>query len=202
VSVVRPRPSLTRRKALVAGGAGAAAAALGGIVAAGTPSARSAPSGSQDAEVLAFLLGVEHIESAFYAAASRSRALTGELAEYLATVREHERRHVAFLEQALGSAAPAARAFTVDVAAVVTDPRRFVRTAAALEDAVVAAYNGQAANLTPATLAKAVTIVSVEARHAAWIRDIGGLPPAESTTDVPLDTDGVRAALRRAGLLS
>ena len=44
--------------------------------------------------------------------------------------------------------------------------------------------------------------MSVEARHAAWIRDIGGLPPAENTTDEPLTSDGVRAALRRVGLLS
>ena len=193
---------ITRRKVLAAGGAGAAAAALGGIVAASTETARSAPSASQDAEVLAFLLGVERIESAFYASVARTGALTGELAEYLATVGAHERRHVAFLERALGGATPAAQPFTMDVAAAVTDPQRFVRTAAALEDTVVAAYNGQAANLTPATLAETATIVSVEARHAAWIRDIGGVLPAQSTTDVPLDTDGVRAALRRAGLLS
>jgi hypothetical protein len=90
----------------------------------------------------------------------------------------------------------------MDVDAVVRDPRRFVRTAAALEDAVVAAYNGQAANLTPERLADAATIVSVEARHAAWIRDIGGMPPAARATDAPLSADGVRAALRREGLLA
>jgi hypothetical protein len=193
---------ITRRKILAAGGAGATAAALGGLVAAGSDTARSAPSASQDAEVLAFILGVERIEAGFYAAVARTGALTGELAEFVTVVGGHEREHVTFLEQALGSGAPTAPPFTADVAAVAGDPQRFVRTAAALEDAVVAAYNGQAANLRPETLAKAATIVSVEARHAAWIRDIGGLPPAENTTDEPLTSDGVRSALRRVGLLS
>ena len=192
---------ITRRKILVGGGTGATAAALGGLIAAGSQSARSAPSASQDAEVLAFILGVERFESGFYAAVAGAGALKGELAEFVTVVGGHEREHVAFLEQALGSAAAKAPGFTADVADVAGDPQRFVRTAAALEDAVVAAYNGQAANLRPETLAKAATIVSVEARHAAWIRDIGGLPPAENTTDEPLTSDGVRAALRRVGLL-
>jgi truncated hemoglobin YjbI len=193
---------ITRRNILVAGGAGATAAALGGLIAAGSQTARSAPSASQDAEVLAFILGVERIESGFYAAVARTGRLSGELAEFVTIVGGHEREHVAFLEQALGSAAPKAQPFTADVGALADDAKRFVRTAAALEDAVVAAYNGQAANLRPETLAKAATIVSVEARHAAWIRDIGGLPPAEATTDEPLTSDGVRDALRRVGLLS
>ena len=193
---------ITRRKILAAGGAGATAAALGGLVATGSETARSAPSAAQDAEVLAFILGVERIEAGFYAAIARTGALSGELAEFVTIVGGHEREHVSFLEQALGGAAPKAPPFTADVAAVAGDPQRFVRTAAALEDAVVAAYNGQAANLRPETLAKAATIVSVEARHAAWIRDIGGLPPAENTTDEPLTSDGVRTALRRVGLLS
>ena len=172
------------------------------LVPADSETARSAPSASQDAEVLAFILGVERIEAGFYAAIARTGALSGELAEFVTIVGGHEREHVSFLEQALGGAAPKAPPFTADVAAVAGDPQRFIRTAAALEDAVVAAYNGQAANLRPETLAKAATIVSVEARHAAWIRDIGGLPPAENTTDEPLTSDGVRTALRRVGLLS
>jgi len=193
---------ITRRKILIAGGTGATAAALGGLIAAGSETARSDPSASQDAEVLAFILGIERIESGFYAAVARTGRLTGELAEFVAIVGGHEREHVTFLEQALGSAAPKAQPISADVAAVANDPQRFVRTAAALEDAVVAAYNGQAANLRPETLARAATIVSVEARHAAWIRDIGGLPPAENTTDEPLTSDGVRDALRQVGLLS
>ena len=47
-----------------------------------------------------------------------------------------------------------------------------------LEDLAVATYNGQAVNLTPASLKAAARIVSVEARHAAWIRSIVGEVPA------------------------
>ena len=85
---------ITRRKILAAGGAGATAAALGGLVAAGSDTARSAPSASQDAEVLAFILGVERIEAGFYAAVARTGALTGELAEFVTIVGGHEREHV------------------------------------------------------------------------------------------------------------
>jgi len=148
---------ITRRKILVTGGMSATAAAGGGVLAAGTRTADSAPSAAQDAEVLTFVLGVERIEAGFYAAVAKTGALRGELAEFVTTVGGHEREHVAFLEQALGSAAPTAPAFTTDVDAIARDPDRFVRTAAALEDAVVGAYNGQATNLTSGTQAQAAT---------------------------------------------
>jgi hypothetical protein len=46
----------------------------------------------------------------------------------------------------------------------------FAATALALEDTGVGAYNGQGSNLRRRTLPAAASIVSVEARHAAWIR--------------------------------
>jgi truncated hemoglobin YjbI len=193
---------ITRRGILMAGGAGATTAALGGLVGGGIDAAHSVPSARQDARVLAFVLGIERIEEAFYARAARLGALTGELAEYVSTVGGQEREHISFLEQALGGAAPKAPASTMDVDDVLRDPKRFVQAAATLEDTMVAAYNGQAANLTSRTLAAAATIVSVEARHAAWIRDIGGMPPAADATDAPLTAGEVRAALRKAGLIA
>ena len=70
-----------------------------------------------------------------------------------------------------------------------------------LEDAAVAALNGQITNLTPERLADACAIVSVDARHAAWIRDIGGMPPAAGATDAPLAAADVRTLLQGQGLL-
>ena len=58
-----------------------------------------------------------------------------------------------------------------------TDPEAFAEAAATLEDVAVGAYNGQAANLTKAGLRAAATVISVDARHAAWVRAIVG-PPA------------------------
>jgi hypothetical protein len=44
--------------------------------------------------------------------------------------------------------------------------------------------------------------VSVEARHAAWIRSIAGEPPAPDATDTPMSAAEVREGLERIGLRS
>ena len=67
----------------------------------------------------------------------------------------------------------------------------------ALEDLGVAAYNGQARLSAPGALAAAARIVSVEARHAAWIRDLTGKNPAPSPVDLPKAAAAVTAALNR-----
>jgi hypothetical protein len=51
-----------------------------------------------------------------------------------------------------------------------------------------------------ATLAAAATVVSVEARHAAWIRSISGDPPAPDATDTPQSADDVQRGLEEIGL--
>ena len=75
-----------------------------------------------------------------------------------------------------------------------------MRWAARLEDLAVSAYNGQAANVSADTLAAAATIVSVEARHAAWVRSIVGDPPAPDATDSAASGDDVLNALTDLGL--
>jgi Ferritin-like domain len=72
-------------------------------------------------------------------------------------------------------------------------------TARALEDLGVAALDGQAASLTKLSLASVATIVSVEARHAAWIRDLLGELPAPSASNPAQTAAQVRAAIRRTG---
>ena len=64
----------------------------------------------------------------------------------------------------------------------------------------MAAYNGQGTGVSPATLAAAAKIVSVEVRYAAWIRSVVGQPPAPDATDAPLPEDEVLEGLQRAGL--
>src|SRR4051812_27709566 len=185
---------LTRKKFLLSAGGAVSAAAAGGAAIGGLgamASARTPPSREQDLRVLAFLLGVERIELAFYERAVRAGALRGEVAEFAATALIHERDHVATLEAALGTA-PAALAPLFDIGDALTDHDEFVARAIALEDAGVAALNGQITNLTPERLAAACAIVSVDARHAAWIRDIGGRTPADRATDAPLAAADVR----------
>ena len=71
-----------------------------------------------------------------------------------------------------------------------------------LEDAGVLAYNGEASNLTRKSLAAAAEIVSVEGRHAAWIRDIVGVPPAPRAADPGKPAQDVIEQLRAMKLVS
>ena len=194
-------PSLTTRggvlrtAALAAGGALATVVALG---AADRPMA--APSAEKDLQVLNLLLVVEYAQAAFYKAALERAGLSGELEDFARAVLAHEQQHVAYLERALGSAADPEP--THDLAAVTRDADAFAAAAAKLEDVAVGAYNGQAPNVTPSAFLAAARIVSVEARHAAWIRSIRHVDPAPDAVDVPYDEPRVRRELRSLGVSS
>lgn len=184
------------RRAAIAGGAVTA----GGVLAGGLPRlASSAPSPAQDVRVLNLILLLEYVEAAFYADAQAKGALRGELREYVTVVGGHEQQHVSFLKNALGTKARGEPRLAFGRAT--TDPDAFVVAAVVLEDTSVAAYNGQATNLTRGTLAAAATIVSVEARHAAWIRAIAGKLPAADATDPSITQAQVMAALRKTGFI-
>ena len=187
------RRRLLKRAVVAGGGLTLAGASLAPRL------ASSAPSPAQDARILNLVLLLEYVESAFYAEARAKGALSGELRTFASVVGRHEQEHVAFLKKALGPGArkPPRLAF----GKATTDPQAFVRAAVKLEDTSVAAYNGQATNLTAGTLAAAAKIVSVEARHAAWIRAIAGDLPAPDPTDAPLSAAEVMTALRKTGFL-
>jgi hypothetical protein len=179
-------------RAIVAGGV----AAAGGLLVAGWPRlGTAAPSAAQDAKILNFALLLEYIEAGFYSDAVAKGKLTGDLLDYATTVRDHERAHVAFLKGALGD--KARRKPKLDFGETTSDPKRFAAAAISLEETVVAAYNGQAANLTKPTLGQAAKIVSVEARHAAWIRALAGMDPAPNATDKPKTASQVQADVNR-----
>lgn len=184
------------RRALVAGGT----LTLGGVAIAGLPRfALSAPSPAQDVRVLNVVLLLEYLEEAFYADAVARPALTGELRQYAQVVGGHERAHVAFIKKALGNAAR--KKPTLSFGDATRTPAKFTAAALALEDLSVAAYNGQAANLTKGTLAAAARIVSVEARHAAWIRFIADKVPAPQPTDLPATEAQVTTRIERTGFV-
>ena len=167
-----------RRRALF-GGAGIL---FGGILIGGLPRlAVSSPSAAQDTEVLNFALQLERLQEAFYAEAANSLAATGELSEYIRVVGGHERAHRELIEKALGDDAEPAP--ELDFGDVFASPESFIDAAVALEETAVAAYNGQATNLTPEALATAARIASVEARHASWARGIAGEAPAPRGSD-------------------
>jgi Ferritin-like domain len=161
--------------------------------------ASSAPSPAQDVRVLNFVLLLEQLKSAFYAEAVRRARLTGELRQFARTVNVHEHIHLQFIHGALRGKARVPPTF--DFGAATSEPGEFTAAAITLEDLSVAAYNGQAGNLTKGALRAAARIVSVEARHAAWIRDIAGRPPAAEPTDAPMSEREVRAALEKTGFV-
>ena len=182
------------KRALLVGGAG-----IAGAVVAGAPRSTDAAQISQpDLRALNLLLLLEYTEAAFYDEALRRKRLQGKLLEYVTAVAAQEKDHLKFVRGALGSRAEDEPDF--EFGDKTGDPDAFAAAAGDLEDLAVAAYNGQGTNVTSKTLAAAATIVSVEARHAAWIRSIVGEPPAPDATDTPQTAAQVLDGLRQAGL--
>jgi rubrerythrin len=160
--------------------------------------AAAAASKAQDARILGLVLQVEYTQVAFYEQALREASLQGDLREFAETALDHEHQHLAAIKRALGSKAGKRPEF--DFGLRTKDARAFRETAIKLEDIAVSGYNGQATNLTPGTLAAAAEIVSVEARHAAWVRAIAGEVAAPDPVDKPLTARQVATGLREIGL--
>ncbi len=175
--------------------------ALGGVLIGGLPKlSLAAPSPAQDARILNFALTLEYLEAEFYVRAVAGGALSGETLAFARTVRNHELAHVAFLKKALGRAA--IKKPTFDFKNTTESMAAFQATAVVLEDTGVSAYNGQGPRLTKATLPAAGSIVSVEARHAAWIRDIVNKNPAPVAFDKALTKEQVLAAVAKTGFIT
>ncbi len=185
--------SVFLKRALVVGGAALAGGAL-----AGAPRFVNAQGANADVRALNLALLVEYAEAEFYAQALAAGALKGEVLKFAEQVSAQESEHLAFLKKALGDKADPKPKF--DFGDRVKSQDQFAATAAELEDLAVATYNGQATNISRATLEQAAKIVSVEARHAAWIRSIVGEPPAPDATDTPQTEDQVLDALTGLGL--
>jgi hypothetical protein len=152
------------------------------LVSAGAADAADEPQG--DVGILNYALTLEYLQAAFYTEVERIGAVTGEAAHLAQVVGGHERDHVRALLHVLGSKAVRRPAF--DFRGATESQNAFVRTAVAFEDLGVAAYKGQAPRISsPAYLSFALAVHAVEARHAAWIRRIAGVLPAQSAFDPP-----------------
>lgn len=168
---------LQRRSFLQYAGAGAAALAL---TAAGCKKDKvDMPSGvtldfKDDFGVLNYAYALEQLEAAFYikvASAPPSGFSTAER-NYFQDIQFHEIAHREFFKNALGTAAIGS--LEVDFSSInFTDRSSVLAAAKAFEDLGVAAYNGAGVRLkTDAYIVIAGQIVSVEARHAAYVRDM------------------------------
>jgi rubrerythrin len=152
-------------------------------------------------DVLNFALTLEHIENAFYAAGNKAKGLIpAKYRTVFKTIGAHEAAHVKLLAGALGSAAGKAPKadFTAGgkYADVFSNFDTFLTLSQTFEDLGVAAYKGQAGNLigNDDVLTIALRIHSVEARHAAEVRKIGGKAPWDGAFDKPMTKEEVLAA--------
>src|SRR6185437_5047599 len=98
-----------------------------------------------DVSVLNLFLTLERVQQAFYRTAIDSGGLSGEPHRLAVAVAQQETAHVARLEQLLGGRAGAKPGS--DFGGAVDTNQSFLRNAIVLEEAAIAAYLGQAANL-------------------------------------------------------
>ena len=183
----------------IAGGAVAAGGALMGGTRGGDAASQAAAQDA-DAEILNFFLLLEHLQEAFYREALSTTRPTGALGEFARTVVRQESEHVAFLTARLGSRARARP--KPDFGDALNSPERFQAAAIDLEETTIAAYIGQGANLTRDAVGTVGTLLSVEARQAAWVLDLAGKSPAPNAADLAQKPGDTLAHLRRQGYIT
>ncbi|OCK75682.1 hypothetical protein K432DRAFT_429248 [Lepidopterella palustris CBS 459.81] len=152
-----------------------------------------------DGDILNYALTLEHLEDKFYreglanftqadfAAAGFNESFYKNLLE----VSYDETTHVTFLTDAL-TAAGVIPVQECTYAFGVTDVTTFVLTAAILEGVGVSAYLGAAASIINKDyLTAAGSILTIEARHSAYLRDAQGESPFPQPFSAPLDFNEV-----------
>lgn len=160
--------------------------------------------GSGDIGVLNYAYALEQLEAAFYTQVVQTpySGMTDAEKAILTDIRDHEIVHREFFKAALGD--KAIKGLTPNFAAIDFTKKDAVLGAAKLfEDTGVAAYNGAGKLIKdPNYLELAGKIVSVEARHAAVIRDLINPKSADFAGDDIIDGNGFDKAIAPADILS
>ena len=182
------------RKAVIGGSTLLAALAAPPLVAAKTSKAN-------DVKIFQYALNFEYLQATFYTETERAgtiAAMADRKAVWAKTLGAHERAHVKIIRQVLGDAAGKKPFF--NFRGNTEAESRFTRTAVAMEDLTTALLTG----VTPALhdralIAAAFSLLTVEARHAAWARHIAGVVPVAGAFDQPKsvgDVDRIVASTR------
>lgn len=173
------------RAAFFRGSLAAAASGIGALLLGTTEDAVAATATTKnDIAILRFDLVLEYLQAGLYTEAERLGALTPKTLGWARVVGAHERAHARAIKGLLGSNAVPRPRF--NYGNVTSAERPFIKTAVAFEDLTAALLKWQAPRLdSRAIVAAAVTLHSVETRHAAWIRHIVGLKPATTAFDKP-----------------
>ena len=135
---------------------------------------RRSKDGTTDIEILNYALSLENLETSFYAKVIESGLFRGGRLDLIRKFADNEREHRELLETTVDKlggkpAAPKKTTFPMDGASSV------LRLAATIENGGAAAYLGQANRIRDKeVLAAALSIHSVEARHAATLNGLVG----------------------------
>jgi Ferritin-like domain len=176
-------------------------AALGGaamLAALAAPSAAAAAK-LDDTAILNFGLRFERLQATFYTEAEQVgtvASMSDRKAEWARTLGAHERAHVKIIKKVLGRKAegPAKFDFGGDTESAGT----FTRTAVAMEDLTVALLTGALPLVKDkGIMAAFFGLLTVEARHAAWARNIVGTTPAPAAFDQPRTILAVQRTIDR-----
>lgn len=152
-----------------------------------------------DADILNYALTLEHLEDTFYReglakyteADFANAGFDATFYSNLQEVASDEKAHVAFLTSGL-TAAGATPVAECTYSFGYTDVKSFLATASILEGVGVSAYLGAAADImSKAYLTAAGSILTVEARHSAYLRANLNKVPFPQPFDAPLTYDEV-----------
>jgi hypothetical protein len=177
------------RKAAVGGGAMVAALAA--------PPTAMAAERLSDVDILNFGLRFERLQATFYTEAESIGTIarmSPPKQRWARVLGAHERAHVRIIKKILGD--KAGRRPFFDFHGVTETDAGFTRTAVAMEDLTVALLAGVTPEVRDRRLAAALFgLLTTEARHAAWARNIVRTTPAAQAFDEPRSLDGVAAIL-------
>ena len=142
------------------------------------PAPASGGSASGDLEIANYALTLEYLEADFYAKVIESGEVTDKkIAELAKSIGQNEQAHVDALKSMVEKMGgkPAAKPTTNFDDVLAGGPEKILATAAEVENLGAAAYLGQAGNIkSMEVLAAALSIHSVEARHAAALNTLVG----------------------------
>jgi hypothetical protein len=168
------------RSAVVGGGALLAALAV-------PPATGAEISRANDVRVFQYALNFEYLQATFYTETEQAgtvAAMNQPKAVWARTLGAHERAHVRIIKDVLGEAAGKKPFF--DFQGNTETEERFTRTAVAMEDLTTALLTGVTPTLKSRPLvAAAFSLLTVEARHAAWARHLAGIVPVLGAVDAP-----------------
>ncbi len=152
-----------------------------------------------DLDILQFGLRFERLQATFYTQAEEIGTIakmSKAKQEWARTLGAHERAHVRIIKQVLGPKAEPRPFF--DFGEDNETDQAFTRTAVAMEDLTVALLTGIMPQVSDRGLSAALFgLMTVEARHAAWARDIVGSTPVVRAFDEPRTLRSVQGAVAR-----